>query len=329
MAPSSSALSTFAIVALSLPRLPSLPPELQPAPHYLYIRPHAPKIPDANTSRSLFVSNVPPDANESNLRKLFATHLGGTRIERVEFDAKDILYGHTSNRTARHRDANPSTEVSLAGDSIQQKPGGRKRKRRNHDTDLEAPEARLPQMGEDLNALKSGANAVLVFVDKASADMAMEACRKAASLAQKKGGAKIEWDSGAQITGLERYRRIHKAKYPDSRELLRSVTAYLTAFEEKESARLRARERARTVPDADGFVTVTRGGRTGPARIEEATEALKKEEGRANKRVSDGFYRFQIREKQKEQARELKRQFAEDVRRVEEKRKRRKLRGLG
>lgn len=101
------------------------------------------------------------------------------------------------------------------------------------------------------------------------------------------------------------------------------------AFDKREAAQKRAIERARTVPDEDGFITVARGGRTGPARVEEAKEALKKEEERAKSRVSDGFYRFQVREKQKEKARELKRHFAEDVKRVEEKRKRRKVKWQG
>ena len=66
-----------------------------------------------------------------------------------------------------------------------------------------------------------------------------------------------------------------------------------------------------------------RGGRNDPAREEAARlkdEELKK---RDKKRIGDGFYRFQVREKRKEEAQDLVKAFEEDRKRVEEMRKRR------
>ena len=83
--------------------------------------------------------------------------------------------------------------------------------------------------------------------------------------------------------------------------------------------RSRLRKTARSAPDADGFVTVSRGAgaRTGPARIQ---DALKKKEEldrrRANHRATDDFYRFQNRERRKRAEGELKKRFEEDKRRV-------------
>jgi ribosomal RNA-processing protein 7 len=80
----------------------------------------------------------------------------------------------------------------------------------------------------------------------------------------------------------------------------------------------------RSVPDEDGFVTVTRGGRAGPARREEAEAKQKElEERKKNNGVKDDFYRFQNREKRKEAEGLLKRRFEEDRRRVEDMRARR------
>lgn len=115
----------------------------------------------------------------------------------------------------------------------------------------------------------------------------------------------------------------HRLIHPPHSALLSSVTTYLSTFTKIEEARTRAQLRARTEPDADGFVTVSRGSRTNPARIEAAEEALRKQEDRAKNRVDDGFYRFQVREKAKEQERELRRKFQEDVKRVEGMRKKR------
>jgi ribosomal RNA-processing protein 7 len=88
--------------------------------------------------------------------------------------------------------------------------------------------------------------------------------------------------------------------------------------------RNKLRKTARSVPDEDGFITVTRGGRAGPARMEEA-EAKKAEleERRKNNGVKDDFYRFQNREKRKEAEVNLRKRFEEDRRRVERMRERR------
>ena len=73
--------------------------------------------------------------------------------------------------------------------------------------------------------------------------------------------------------------------------------------------------------DEDGFVTVTRGERVKPATQEVASAALEEKEER--KRKLEGFYRFQIREKVG--LNELLAKFEEDRKRVEERKKGRKL----
>lgn len=103
----------------------------------------------------------------------------------------------------------------------------------------------------------------------------------------------------------------------------------MTAYAAREAARVNALKRQRQEPDADGFVTVTRGGRTGAARQDEAAEKLelqtKKQSG------FEDFYRFQSREKRKEKEGELRRKFEEDrekVRRMREGRGRFKVSAL-
>lgn len=95
----------------------------------------------------------------------------------------------------------------------------------------------------------------------------------------------------------------------------------MSAFAVREAARAKALARQRQEPDEDGFITVVRGGRAGPARQEEAEEKAAQQKEK-NKGMED-FYRFQIREKRKERAGELLRGFEEDKKRVMEMRKRR------
>ena len=112
--------------------------------------------------------------------------------------------------------------------------------------------------------------------------------------------------------------------YPAPSLLQSSVNAYLSQFSALETIRTHTRKAARSVPDEDGFITVTRGGRTGPARLEDAEKKKAElEERRKNNGVKDDFYRFQNREKRKEAENMLRRRFEEDRERVRGMRERR------
>src|SRR5215469_6321784 len=73
------------VLPLSLPPQKVLPNSTATQTHYLYLRPDAPKTPNPDTPRSLFLANVPVDADESSLRSLFK-ELCGSIVERVEFE---------------------------------------------------------------------------------------------------------------------------------------------------------------------------------------------------------------------------------------------------
>lgn len=95
----------------------------------------------------------------------------------------------------------------------------------------------------------------------------------------------------------------------------------MSAFAAQEAARTRLLARQRQEPDEDGFVTVTRGGRSGPQRHEEAQEKAEKQQ-KKQKGLED-FYRFQTREKRKEKAGELVRRFQDDRHKLKEMKERR------
>lgn len=126
------------------------------------------------------------------------------------------------------------------------------------------------------------------------------------------------------LTLIAGYKMHNILTYPSPAALQSSINAFLSQFNNLETLRNRVRKTARSVPDEEGFVTVTRGGRVGPARIEE-TEKKKAEleERRKNNGVKDDFYRFQNREKRKEQEILLKKRFEDDRKRVEKMRERR------
>jgi len=95
----------------------------------------------------------------------------------------------------------------------------------------------------------------------------------------------------------------------------------MTAFAAKEASQARLATIKRQEADADGFITVTRGGRTNPAKQEAAQEQAEKQ--KEKQKGLEDFYRFQSREKRKERAGELVRKFEEDKERVRKMRERR------
>lgn len=155
------ATADYTILSLRIPQTFSYP---KSSTHYLYIRPHDPKLPDPRSPRSLFIVNIPVDATEDHFRTLFAQELGGVRVEQVEFE---------------------TTKPTKSANAIVQ--GSRKRKRNNDEDEITMS---LPPTW-DREVQRSGSAAIVVFVDKPSMESAMKHVKKAA-----KARNALEWDTG-------------------------------------------------------------------------------------------------------------------------------------
>lgn len=297
----------YTALPLHLPETRAYP---KPATHYLYLRAHEPRIPDPDSSRSLFVVNVPIDTTEAHLRHLFGTQLSAGRVERVQFEdhvpLKKRGIATTAAETNLSRRNKKRKRLTVTADDLQ-----------NQLDDITLPSTWDGQLQ------KSGAHAIVVFADRTS----MEASLKAAARASKRG-AKIVWGEGIPedrmpSLGMQRYLAHERLRYPDRAALLSTVNEYMTVFTQVSEARKREESRKAQEPDEDGFVTVTHGPKLNSvAREDEARELLEKQK----KKKSDGledFYRFQSREKRKERQNELLRRFGEDKRKLEDIKKRR------
>ena len=163
-------ISGYFVLPLALPVPRSFP---VPATHYLYLHPHEPKIPTAETPRSLFLVNVPFDATELHMRHLFGTQLGGGRVERVDFEG-----ARSKSRPA----VAPPVPTKR----------GKKRKRAEIQSMDEVEGAELPEVW-DRELHRSGSTAVVVFVDRVSMEASLKAAKRAA-----KGGKEIVWGEGVE-----------------------------------------------------------------------------------------------------------------------------------
>ncbi|KAJ5895552.1 Ribosomal RNA-processing protein 7 [Penicillium taxi] len=284
----------YTTLPLQLPKTPLL---TTPATHYLYIRPHEPRIPDPDSSRCLFIVNAPIDTTDAHIRHLFGTQLQAGRVERVSFEdvnlKKSAVAAPESNLSHRNK----------------------KRKRVTADEfqslldDISFPST------WDRQLQKSGAHAIVMFADKPS----MEASLKAATKAAKKGTA-IVWGEGLSSDripklGLHRYMAHERLRYPDRAALLRKVNDFMTVFAQVSEARKREESRKTEVADEDGFVTVTHGPKLNSlAREEELKELVERQKKKAE--GLEDFYRFQSREKRKERQNALLKRFDEDKKKL-------------
>ena len=287
----------YQVLPLSLQPLPSFPIA---ATHYLYVAPHQPKIPSPTASRSLFLVNVPFDSTEGHIKYLLSAQIGlpAGRIEDVQFEGQ------------RRQGNNPDKRAPSSQNGVQK---GKKRKRCSDGVDLENLKGAALPSTWDRELQTNGLTAVVILVDRAS----MEAALKAVKAARKES-RDLVWGEGIKddlpALGSARYLAHHHLTYPNKAQLLDSVNKYMTAFAANEAAQARLRTKQRQEADDDGFITVTRGGRTNPARQEAAQELAEKQ--KEKQQGLEDFYRFQSREKRKEKAGELLRKFEEDKERV-------------
>ena len=283
----------YITLPLQLPTTPLFP---QPATHYLYIRPHEPRIPDPDSSRSLFIVNIPIDTTETHLRHLFGKQLAAGRVSHVQFE--DI---------PTKKSTGTATESNLSRN--------KKRKRVTADDLQSKLDSLTPPPTWDRQLHKSGSHVIVVFADRAS----MEASLKAVTKASKKGPV-IIWGEGVPTDrvpplGIKRYRAHEKMRYPDQAEILSAVNNFMTVFEQVAEARKREESRRLAEPDEDGFVTVTNGPKLNSAAREDEMKDLVERQKKKAEGLED-FYRFQSREKRKARQNELLRKFDEDKKKL-------------
>lgn len=304
-------ISDYLILPLALPPLPSFPTN---ATHFLYLAKHQPKTPTISSPRSLFLVNVPFDATDAHIKRLFSTQLDlpNGRIENVSFEgekkmAQDVTVPAPTNSTLAKK--------------------GNKRKR--------APDAQNSQILEavelsptwDRQLRGFGRTAVVVFVDRASLDALIRAVKKT-----RKNRKEPVWGEGLEdglpslgpsrmwcciivqhclkLTCTQGYLNHQRLRYPNKTQLLESVNSFMTAYAAQEASQARLDAQKRREPDEDGFITVTSGGRNGPVRQGAAQQQAEKQ--KEKRKGYEDFYRFQTREKRKAKAVELLRKFEED-----------------
>ncbi|EMR10171.1 hypothetical protein PNEG_01445 [Pneumocystis murina B123] len=256
--------------------------------HYLYIKEHDRYRPTPLANHpenfpegpSLFVSNLPIDTTHDHLKYLF-NHLG-CRIQQVFF----------------HFIQKPSyIKENISEDYTENE-------KNSEDTVLSVWKRRI---------LSSGSWAIVEFLEKQDIQYILE----------KKNHKKLEnyvWGQNIPKNrvpelGFNHYWDHYNLIYPSHEKLQTSIDKYMEAFYLAEEKKKRLRKFQRTEPDEEGFITVTRGGRTGAGRI---NEGMKMQEKKKDKYILHDFYKFQRQEGKNKKLIELKKKFEEDKEKIKE-----------
>lgn len=283
----------FSVLTISIPPLPSYPVQTT---HSVYLRRNA-KILTKDDIRSLFLVNVPADSTEAHLRAMFSSLVGAGKFEAVTFE-QDSKAAKTSHE--------PGQAVRLAA------LGKRKREEQEAQNRKDEEAAQLPSLWTR-PVRRSGSTAVVLLADEKSVDLVLKAVKKL----QKTKKFPV-WGEGVgektPLLGSQWLKAHNKLSYPGNEVMQDMVDAYFTVYNRKEVEAVQMAKAMQNQPDEDGFITVTRGGRTAPARQEEAEEAKRKmlERQQKKKDETQNFYRWQLREKKKAEQVQFLKKFEED-----------------
>lgn len=261
------------------------------------------KMPTDIDGRSLFLKNVPADSTEAHFRAVFASLIGPGRFESIAFE----------DDRKRKLGTDPAQATKVAS-------YGKKRKRDEKEAEDHAREEEAAQLPEiwTRRIRKSGSSAIAVMADEKSVDVALKAIAKARKTAKYPvWGEGVPEDAAPELGSawVASHLRLSRC---DKAATQKAVHAFFTVFNRKEKEAAEAAKRLRNEPDEDGFVTVTRGARTAPATRNEAEAARQKmleKEARKKESMKD-FYRFQLRERRKEEQAALMKRFEEDRKKV-------------
>ncbi|RCI12157.1 hypothetical protein L249_0968 [Ophiocordyceps polyrhachis-furcata BCC 54312] len=288
----------YAILPIRMPPLPSYP---KASIHQIRVRRNAPKTPTPDDSRSLFLKNVPVDSTEPHFRAVFTSLVGAGRFESIAFD-DDATAAPT---------ADPCQAAKVAGFA-------RKRKRAGSEDDKSQQDeaSQLPKIWTR-RLHRSSSTAIVLLVDDKSVRMVLKAIAKLEKTQKYPvWGESLAGD--VPCLGMPWIAAHLQLCRCDKAVTQRAVHAFFNDFNRKEKEAAELAKKLRNEPDEDGFITVTRGGRAAPANRNEADNAKQRSMQKETQRKSEtqGFYRFQLRERRKEEQLALLKRFEEDKRTV-------------
>ncbi|KAG3158085.1 hypothetical protein PC128_g21564 [Phytophthora cactorum] len=133
----------------------------------------------------------------------------------------------------------------------------------------------------------------------------------------------LETPAPSKPCGLQAYAAEYRRNRPGLSVIKEMADRYMASFDEMEAEDLRRREELKSQVDDDGFQTVVNTKKRGIVQTE---EVLARPAKKQKSKELDNFYRFQMREKKRDQLKTLRERFEEDRQLVEKMKKANKFR---
>lgn len=259
--------------------------------HTIYMKPHLSKLPEEqiDTTRSLFLVNIIPNWTTKLVKDLFSQISKGSIIEKVLV-----------------RECIDKSRLSETNGI-------------NYDIHINLSMLVNDEFGQDLTEsekLPFGCS-VVKFIDRDAMELFVKEMKKI-----KKGS--LVWHGNSKDYS--------KIDIINTAELEREISKKISSFEKMEKDVEEEVQGMREIVDEDGFTLVvgsqrkTKNSILGSIQKKEDLEKNKEIMKKEKKKEKQDFYRFQIRERKKQEINQLLNKFKQDQQRVNEMREKRKFR---
>lgn len=272
-----------------------------PVYNYIYLKKHTTSTVSSSQTRSLFLVNLPIDTTLPQIKKIFQDVAIGAIVE--SFQSNDYYDSHQIGINELNIDISKLSNEDIGGMEQDSK-------------DNSNNNSKIP--------LGCG---IVTFLDKNGLNLALQSIKKIIS-----SGKNIPiWPKDLQATGTERYINNYRSKIMDSETLETESAESVLEFARKEQEAKDEIDSMKTITDEDGFTMVVgshRKTKTGIMGSLKKTNEIEKEKAlkKMKRKEKQDFYRFQIREKKKQEMNHLLAKFKEDQEKVKEMKEKRRFR---
>lgn len=285
----------FLPLPITIPAVANLPAST----HLCYIKPHMSKDPNeqADTTKSLFLINPLPLWTLENVKKLFRQVNTASHIEKILV-----------------REATDTSRVSSNGSGV------------NYDLHINLSKLTNEDYGEELkeNERLPFGSSVITFLDRDALELFLSSVKKM------KGSLTWDLENLSGETGLKKYTQI--PYLVDRKVAEKEVAKALIDFQNREKKAVEEVQNMREIVDEDGFTLVVGSQKKTKSEILGSMKKLsdlEKDDAhikKKKKKEKKDFYRFQIRERKKQEMNQLLSKFKEDQERVKQMREKRRFR---
>lgn len=276
--------------------------------HYIYLKQHLLKTKDPQldekNDKSIFFINLPKDVDIKSLRNLFRQVSDASLIQE---------YSITNSLNEKNDvDLNKLTSEFFDAENKELNQQQQQQQQQQDQQKFDTQNLRFP--------INTG---IVTFVDKSALKLFLNNVKKLTSKA--KSWSSFPVYESSQTASYLKFINTYKSKIYNISDLKQQINVSLANFNRQEQEEMDQLQESATIVDDDGFQLVVSKHRKTKAAIMGKTNRLKlatnqdlnnEATKKSKKKEKQDFYRFQIRERKKQEMNQLLMKFKEDQARI-------------